>query len=141
MRKTEHFNDCAHPNMFTNCRRSFCSPLRIRVVYFGLLPNDWIHSCRDRNASGLTFVEIREKTAQTGVPVLTCWCVLQQLFELCRGELCACGGHEHSNLCELGFDIGLLQITEECGGGDPFGRAIRSTFHQINNHLSPTKAK
>lgn len=92
-----------------------------------------------KSASGCTFVEIAAKTTQAGVPVLTCWCGLQQLLELGRGELCACGRHDHSNLCELGFDIGLLQITEEGGGGDPFGRAIRRTFHQINNHLSPTK--
>ena len=67
----------------------------------------------------------------------TCRSILQQLFELCRRQLCACDGHGHSNLWELDLDVALLQKNEECGGGDPLGGAIKGTLHHINDHLGP----
>ncbi|KAF3849170.1 hypothetical protein F7725_015668 [Dissostichus mawsoni] len=56
-------------------------------------------------------------------------CILQQLFELSWRQLCARPRHGHSDRCELGLDVALLQITEECGGRDPLGGAIRRTLH------------
>lgn len=71
----------------------------------------------------------------------TCWGVLQQLFELCWSQLRACDRHGHSNLCELDLDVGLLQETEERGGGNPLGGAISSALHHVNDHLSPERQK
>lgn len=70
---------------------------------------------------------------------LTCRRVLKQLLELSRRQLCACHGHDHSNLRELDFDVGLLQIAEQCGGRDALGGAIGRTLHHVNNHLGPER--
>lgn len=85
------------------------------------------------------FVEFSVRMTHTHT--FTCRSVLQQLFELCWRQLCACDGHDHSNLCELHLDVGLLQITEECGGRDPLGGAVGRTLHHINNHLGPKKTE
>lgn len=69
----------------------------------------------------------------------TCWSILQKLFELSWRELCARDGHGHSDLCELDLNVGLLQITEEGGGGNSLGGAIRRTLHNINDHLGPER--
>lgn len=71
----------------------------------------------------------------------TCRCILQQLLELCWRELCACDGHGHSKLCELDLDVGLLQVAEESGGGDPLGGTIRRTLHHVDDHLCPERSK
>lgn len=71
----------------------------------------------------------------------TCRCVLQQLFELCRWELCASYGHDHTKLCELHLDVVLLQKTEQCCGGDPLGGAVRRALHQVNGHVCPERER
>lgn len=89
----------------------------------------------------VAFVETDGAGVRACVRAPTCWRVLQQLLELRRGELRAGGGHDHADLRELGFDVGLLQVGEERGGGDALGRAVGRTLHQVNNHLRPTKKK
>lgn len=64
---------------------------------------------------------------------------MQQLLELRWRKLCACDGHGHPNLCELDLNVGLLQITEECGGRKPLRGAIRRTLNHINHHFCPER--
>lgn len=72
---------------------------------------------------------------------LTCRRVLQELLDLCWGQLCPGHGQADPQLLQGWFDVGLLKVGVEGGCRNSPRGAVGRALHNVNDHFSPERGQ